>query len=62
LRGGTGSALNTRGELTIAAVCGAASGTLITSSRNRALFGSSMPPSWQPGSSSAERTLEVPET
>ena len=53
-----------RGELVIAAFCGAASGTLITSSRNRALFGSaaSGPVSAQPGSSSAERTPAVPET
>src|SRR5881394_3938074 len=39
LRGGTGSALKMRGELTIAAVCGAVSGTLITSRRKRAVFG-----------------------
>ena len=46
----------------MAACCGAASGTLITSSRNRAVFGSSIPPSSQPGSSSADRTRDVPET
>ena len=51
-----------RGELTIAAVCGAASGTLITSRRKRALSGSSTGPSLQPGSSSAERTPAEPET
>ena len=62
LRGGTGSSLKMRGELTIAAFSGAASGTLITSSRNRAVFGSSMPPSWQPAASSAERTPAVPDT
>ena len=51
-----------RGEVTIAAVCGAFSGTLMTSSRKRALSGSSTPPSLQPGSSSAERTPAEPET
>jgi hypothetical protein len=51
-----------RGDVIIAAVCGAASGTLITSRRKRAVFGSSMPPSWHPGSSSAERTPADPDT
>ena len=41
LLGATGSLLKMRGELTIAAVCGALSGTLITSRRKRAVFGSS---------------------
>ena len=51
-----------RGELTIAAFSGAASGTLITSRRNSAVFGSSMPAFTQPGSSSAERTPDEPDT
>ena len=62
LRGGTGRPLKMRGELTIAACAGVASGTLITSSRKRAVFGSSIPPSAHPGSSSAGRTRAVPET
>ena len=62
LRGGTGRPWKMRGELTIAAVTGASSGTLITSRRNRAVFGSSMPPSAHPGTSSADRTPAVPET
>jgi hypothetical protein len=60
--GGTGSPWKTRGELTMAALAGAPSGTLITSRRNRAVFGSSMPPSWHPGTSSADRTPAVPDT
>ena len=51
-----------RGELTIAAFSGAASGTWITSSRNRAVFGSSIGPSLHPGSSSSERTRADPDT
>jgi len=51
-----------RGELTIAAFSGAASGTRMTSRRNRALFESSIGPSAQPGSSSAERTRDEPDT
>ena len=51
-----------RGELTIAARSARSSGTLITSSRNRAVFGSSMPPSVHPGTSSADRTAAVPDT
>jgi hypothetical protein len=51
-----------RGWLTIEAVAGAASGTLMTSIRNRAVLGSSMSPSAQPGSSSAERTPDEPDT
>jgi hypothetical protein len=62
LRGGTGSPLKIRGELTISARSGAARGTRITSSRKRAVFGSSMPPSVQPSTSSDERTPAVPDT
>ncbi len=46
----------------MAAFSGAASGTLITSRRKRAVFGSSIGPSVQPGSSSAERTRDEPDT
>ena len=46
-----------RGELTIAACSGCASGTLMTSMRNSAMFGSSSgAASEQPGSSLGERT------
>src|SRR5690349_8386970 len=41
-RGGGASPWKIRGELTIAAFCGAASGTLITSRRKRAPSGSSI--------------------
>jgi hypothetical protein len=51
-----------RGELTMAACSGAASGTLITSMRNSAVFGSSCGASRQPGSSSADRTRDEPDT
>src|SRR5688500_9388810 len=60
-RGGGARSLKMRGELTMAAVSGAASGTLITSMRNRAVFGSSIGPSKQPASSSSERTPADPE-
>jgi hypothetical protein len=55
--------MKTRGLETIAAFCGAASGTLITSIRNRAVSGflSGVPPE-QPASSSPDLTNEVPET
>ena len=51
-----------RGRLTIAAVCGAASGTLMTSMLNSAVFGSSsgFAPE-HPASSSPDRTQLVPE-
>jgi len=62
LRGATGKPLKIRGELTIAAVSGFANGTLMTSRRKRAELGSSIPPSAQPGTSSAERTPAVPDT
>ena len=52
-----------RGELTIAAVCGAASGTLMTSMRNSELFGfESGDCRTQPGNSDGERTGAEPET
>jgi len=51
-----------RGEVVIAAFCGAASGTLITSRRKRAPVGSSIGASLQPGNSSAERTPAEPDT
>ena len=51
-----------RGELTMAAFSGAASGTWMTSMRKRAVFGSSIGPSRQPGSSSGDRTPAEPET
>src|SRR5881398_2379137 len=51
-----------RGELTIAACCGAASGTLMTSIRKRALLGfESGLAATQPGSSLGERTGAAPE-
>ena len=51
-----------RGEDTIAACSGCASGTLMTSIRNRAEFGSSSGmAAEQPASSLGERTLEEPE-
>ena len=52
-----------RGEVAMAAVCGAASGTRMTSMRKRAEFGSFG--SWlsmHPGSSSGERTPDEPDT
>src|SRR4051812_42116726 len=61
-RGGGARPEKIRGELTIAAFPGSASGTLITSRRNLAVFGSSIGPSAQPGSSSAERTRDDPDT
>ena len=52
-----------RGELTIAACCGLASGTLMTSMRKSAEFGSlSGASEEQPGSSLGERTPAEPET
>ncbi|HLB82300.1 MAG TPA: hypothetical protein VJJ54_04365 [Gemmatimonadales bacterium] len=51
-----------RGELTIAACCGVASGTLMTSIRKRALLGlESGDAATQPGSSVGERTGAEPE-
>ncbi len=55
--------LNRRGLLTIEAVCGAASGTLITSMRKFAVFGSAVElPPLQPAISAAVRMPAVPET
>ena len=55
--------INTRGLETTLAVCGAASGTLMTSMRNSAVFGSlSGASSEHPGNSSPCRTNDVPET
>jgi hypothetical protein len=51
-----------RGELTIAACSGCATGTLITSIRNQAVFGSTFGiAALQPASSPGERTAEDPE-
>ena len=55
--------INTRGLDTIFASCGAASGTLITSMRNSAVFGSLSGASPEhPASSSGRRTNDVPDT
>ncbi len=60
--GGATRSSKMRGELTIAACSGWASGTLMTSMRNSAVLGS-----WvgiaavQPGSSPGERTADEPE-
>ena len=52
-----------RGELTMAAAAGFASGTRMTSMRKSAEFGSSSgEPEAHPGSSSSERTGAEPET
>ena len=60
--GGATRSLKIRGEEVIAARSGCASGTLMTSIRNRAEFGSSSGDALtHPGSSSAERTEEDPE-
>ena len=60
--GGAVRSLKIRGELTIAARSGCASGTLMTSIRNRADLGSSIGPLRHPGSSVGERTPADPET
>ena len=61
-RGGASRSLKIRGELTIAACSGCATGTLMTSIRNSAEFGSSDgSESVHPASSLDERTREVPE-
>ena len=55
--------INTRGLETIFASCGAATGTLITSMRNSAVFGSLSGFSPEhPASSSDWRTNDVPDT
>src|SRR4051794_26927734 len=54
------SFLNSRGSLTIAAVAGAASGTLMTSMRHWDGFGLVAAPPSQPSSSVAARTPAVP--
>src|SRR3954470_1662974 len=60
--GGATRLLKIRGELTMAACSGCASGTLMTSIRNQAELGSLLGiPAVQPGSSRAERTGEEPE-
>ena len=62
-RPGPTRSLKMRGELTIAACSGWASGTLMTSIRKRAEFGSLSGASReQPGSSLGERTPADPET
>ncbi len=62
-RGGATRSLKIRGELTIAACSGWASGTRITSMRKSAVFGSSSSGApEQPGNSSAGRTGAEPET
>ncbi len=61
--GGGASESKMRGELTIAASCGAASGTLMTSMRNSELFGfESGDCRTHPGSSVGERTGAEPDT
>ena len=60
--GGSTRSWKIRGELTIAACSGCATGTLMTSIRNRAEFGSCDGiAATQPGSSLSERTCEEPE-
>jgi len=62
-RGGAARSWKMRGELTIAARSGCATGTLITSMRNSAVFGScDGSASEQPASSLDERTPAEPET
>src|SRR5690348_17274557 len=62
-RGGAVRPLKMRGELTMAACSGCATGTLITSMRNRALLGfESGAAATQPGSSLGERTGADPDT
>ncbi len=54
--------VNSRGLLTTAASCGAASGTRMTSIRHSEVAGSVAAVLAQPASSWPERTLAVPET
>ena len=62
-RGGSTRSLKMRGELTMAACAGFASGTLITSMRKSAeLWSLSGVSRTQPGSSLGERTPAEPET
>src|SRR5687768_12012907 len=62
-RGAPGKLLKMRAALVIDAADGFFRGTLMTSRRKRAVFGfSSSDPSVQPGTSSDERTPEVPDT
>jgi hypothetical protein len=61
-RGGACRPLKMRGELTMAADAGFASGTLMTSMRNSAEFGSLAGAAAEhPGSSASERTFAEPE-
>ena len=62
LRGGTGQIVEDARRADDRRLHRRRIGTLITSSRKRAVFGSSIPPSTHPGTSSADRTPAVPET